>query len=97
MRDKGLSPAETLAALSLDDIELVIVGGQVQVASPTLYQRLPANHRSGMHLLQIAGGMGWVERWVRAPLPALFASAEEILGPGNLRIGNKEARHVRTD
>jgi len=46
-----------------------------------------------MHLLHIAG----IQRWVRGPLPALFASAEEILGPGNLRIGNKEVRHVPTD
>jgi cytosine/adenosine deaminase-related metal-dependent hydrolase/ubiquinone/menaquinone biosynthesis C-methylase UbiE len=93
VRDKGLSPAETLAVLALDDIELVMVGGQVQVASPTLFERLPGNHRSVMHLLHIAG----IQRWVRAPLPALFASAEEILGPGNLRIGNKEVRHVPTD
>jgi cytosine/adenosine deaminase-related metal-dependent hydrolase/ubiquinone/menaquinone biosynthesis C-methylase UbiE len=93
IRDKRLSPAETLAVLSLDDIELVIVGGQVQVASPTLYQHLPANHRSGMHLLQIAG----IKRWVRAPLPTLFRSAEEILGCGNLHIGNKEVRDVPTD
>jgi cytosine/adenosine deaminase-related metal-dependent hydrolase/ubiquinone/menaquinone biosynthesis C-methylase UbiE len=98
IRDKGMSPADTLGTLSLDDIELVAVGGQVQVASPTLYDRLPRHHRSGMHLLQIEGAeAGSIARWIRAPLPALFASAEEILGPGNLRIGNKEARHLPTD
>jgi cytosine/adenosine deaminase-related metal-dependent hydrolase/ubiquinone/menaquinone biosynthesis C-methylase UbiE len=93
VRDKGLSPAESIAALSLVDIELVIVAGRVQVVSPTLYRILPSHHRTGMYLLQIAG----VERWVRAPLPALFRSAEEILGRGNIRIGNKEVRHLATD
>jgi cytosine/adenosine deaminase-related metal-dependent hydrolase/ubiquinone/menaquinone biosynthesis C-methylase UbiE len=91
--EKGLTPAETLASLSLKDIELVIVGGRVQVLSPALYERLPIHHRPGMYLLQI----GDTERWVRAPLPALFASAEAILGRGNIRLGNKEARHLATD
>jgi cytosine/adenosine deaminase-related metal-dependent hydrolase len=93
VRDRGLSPAETFAALSLDDIELVAVGGRVQVVSPALYERLPTHHCLGMHMLQI----GETERWVRAPLPALFASAKAILGQGNIRIGNKEVRHLATD
>lgn len=93
VRDRGLSPAATLAALSLEDVELVLVGGRAQVASPALYRRLPSRHRSGMSVLQIAG----TKRWVRAPLPELFAAAEEVLGPGNVRIGNKEARHLPAD
>jgi cytosine/adenosine deaminase-related metal-dependent hydrolase/ubiquinone/menaquinone biosynthesis C-methylase UbiE len=93
VRETGLTPAETLARLALEDIELVAVGGRVQVASPALYKRLPSHHRPGMHLLQI----GDTERWVRAPLPVLFASADAILGRGNLRIGNKEVRHLATD
>jgi cytosine/adenosine deaminase-related metal-dependent hydrolase/ubiquinone/menaquinone biosynthesis C-methylase UbiE len=97
VREKGLSPAETLAALSWDDIELVMVGGLVQVASHDVYDQLPSHHRPGMHRLQIAGpGFNETTRWVRAPLPALFASAEAILGRGNLRIGNKEVRHLPT-
>jgi cytosine/adenosine deaminase-related metal-dependent hydrolase/ubiquinone/menaquinone biosynthesis C-methylase UbiE len=93
VREQGLTPAESLASLSFEDIELVLVGGRVQVVSPALYERLPGHQRPGLYLLQ----MGGTQRWVRAPLPALFASAEAILGRGNLRIGNKEVRHLAAD
>ena len=90
VRDIQSTPAQTLAQLTSADVELVVLEGRVQVASPTLYARLPEHHRSGLHLLEIEG----IERYVRAPLPHLFESAEQILGPCKLRLGNKEVRHL---
>ena len=86
VRDAHCSPADTLVKLSVGDIELVMLGGKIQVVSPVLYERLPTDLRQGMHLLAIAGFL----RWVRAPLPDLFRRAEEHLGEGNLRLGGKE-------
>jgi cytosine/adenosine deaminase-related metal-dependent hydrolase/ubiquinone/menaquinone biosynthesis C-methylase UbiE len=90
VRDIQSTPAQTLAQLTSADIELVVLDGRVQIASPALYARLPQHHRSGLYLLQIEG----IERYVRAPLPQLFESAEQVLGPGKLRLGNKEVRHL---
>jgi ubiquinone/menaquinone biosynthesis C-methylase UbiE len=92
----GLFPGKTLAQLTLADIELVLLGGQVQLTSPTLYTRLPSVVREGLHLLEVWTHKGPVRRWVRAPLPALFASAEAILGAGKILLGNKEVRHLHT-
>ncbi|WP_035349039.1 methyltransferase domain-containing protein [Edaphobacter aggregans] len=92
VRDIQTTPAQTLAQLTSADVELVVLEGRVQVASPTLYARLSQHHRSGLYLLQIGG----IERYVRAPLPHLFESAEQVLGPGKLRLGNKEVRHLTT-
>ncbi len=86
VRRSALSPAYTLASLTCADIELVLLAGRVQLASASLYERLPLELRAGLHLLSIAGAL----RWVRAPLKELFADAEQCLGKGNLRLGGKE-------
>ena len=89
-RDTQRSPAQTLSNLTLETVELVVVAGEVQLASPTLYRRLPHVYRAGLHRLEIAGH----RRYVRAPLPELFASAESVLGAGELRLGGKEVYHL---
>jgi ubiquinone/menaquinone biosynthesis C-methylase UbiE/cytosine/adenosine deaminase-related metal-dependent hydrolase len=90
VKDQHHTPAQTLAALTFADIELVLLAGQVQLASSTLYNRLPEDHRTGLHLLTIEGH----QRWIRADLPALFASAEAVLGQDKLRLGGKEVHHL---
>ena len=90
VRDQHMSPAETLARLSLDQIELVSLAGMPQLASHSLYERLPQSLREGLHLLEVDGR----RRWVRAPLPDLFDSAEAILGRNSLVIGGKKVRHL---
>jgi cytosine/adenosine deaminase-related metal-dependent hydrolase/ubiquinone/menaquinone biosynthesis C-methylase UbiE len=90
VRDARTNPAETLARLTIADVELVMISGRVQVASPEIYGRIQETQREGLHLLEIAGQ----DRWVRAPLPTLFNAAERVLGKDNLRIGNKEVRHL---
>ncbi len=90
LRDRGLTPAETLVTATLADIELVLIAGNVQLASPALYTRLKPHQREGLHALEIAGQT----RYLRAPLPKLFAAAEQHLGRNQLRLGNKEVRRA---
>ncbi len=76
VRDRGLSPAETLAQLTVDQVELVITAGRVQLAGPALFERLPAALTNGLEAFEVDG----VRRWVRAPIGRLIADAEEVLG-----------------
>jgi len=89
VRSSSETPAQALANLTLAHVELVLLSGRIQLASPAIYERLLDDQRSGLHLLEVAG----IERWIRAPLPALFQSAEHVLGSGNLRLGGKQVRH----
>jgi cytosine/adenosine deaminase-related metal-dependent hydrolase/ubiquinone/menaquinone biosynthesis C-methylase UbiE len=89
VRDLELSPAETLAQLTIGQIELVIVGGRVQLVAPSLLERLPIALRQGMELLEVDGHL----RWVRAPLNKLLAEAEEVLG-SDLRVGGRSVRRA---
>jgi cytosine/adenosine deaminase-related metal-dependent hydrolase/ubiquinone/menaquinone biosynthesis C-methylase UbiE len=89
MRDKGASPAETVAKMQTADVELVIVGGRVQLASETLFRKLPTKLRSGLEPLELQNRL----LWIRAPLSQLFAEAERVLGC-DITVGNKQVRHV---
>jgi ubiquinone/menaquinone biosynthesis C-methylase UbiE/cytosine/adenosine deaminase-related metal-dependent hydrolase len=89
VRDCGLSPAETLAQLTVDQIELVISAGRVQLAGPALFERLPAALTNGLQLFEVDG----LQRWVRAPIEQLITDAQEILG-SDLCVGGKRVRRA---
>jgi cytosine/adenosine deaminase-related metal-dependent hydrolase/SAM-dependent methyltransferase len=89
VRDTGMSPAETLANLTVADVELVMVRGRVQVASEAVRQKLPPFLTKGLQPLQIGSEL----RWIRAPLGRLFRGAERALGC-DIKIGGKQVRHV---
>jgi cytosine/adenosine deaminase-related metal-dependent hydrolase/ubiquinone/menaquinone biosynthesis C-methylase UbiE len=89
VRDKQNSPAEVLAGLNFSDVELVIVAGRVQLASPSIYARLTEDLVRGLEPLEVDGHL----RWIRAPLKRLFAEASKSLGP-DLRLGGKKIRYV---
>lgn len=91
VRDLGLSPAETVANLAARDVELVIVGGRVQLASERFARQLPPEALSGLRPLGVNSEL----RWIRAPLGRLFREAERVLGC-ELKIGGKRMRHVCT-
>jgi cytosine/adenosine deaminase-related metal-dependent hydrolase/ubiquinone/menaquinone biosynthesis C-methylase UbiE len=91
VRDRGLSPAETITSMTPSDIELVIVHGRVQVASETIMSRLSPDDSAGLQPLQVDSEV----RWIRAPLGRLFHEAERALGC-ELKIGGKRVRHVCT-
>ncbi len=88
VRDTGRSPAETLASLSHHEVEFVVIGGCVQLASPEILRRLPRLVTTGLRPLEIEGSI----RWIRAPLRRLFAEAQRHLG-SEIRLGGKKVRH----
>jgi hypothetical protein len=92
VRDCAATHAETLCRLTLRDIELVLIGGRVRLASAHLYERLPEPLRKGLHPLVVDGHT----RWLRAPIPSLLETAEAILGRDSLRLGGKEVRRAAT-
>jgi hypothetical protein len=85
VRDTGLTPAETLLNLSHRDVELVLLGGRVQLASAELMRRLPADSREGLQPLAIEG----IVRWIRAPIDRLFEQAWAHLGE-DICLGGKQ-------
>jgi ubiquinone/menaquinone biosynthesis C-methylase UbiE len=88
VRDTGCDAAERLITLSAADVEFVMIGGRVQLASETILTRLPPSVRQGLEPLWFDGTV----RWLRAPIRYLLTRAEEILGVGNVRLGGKSIR-----
>ena len=91
VRHNGDLPAEMLAKASFREIELVIVGGRVQLASDEMMRRLPDPIRSELRPLEVEGEI----RWVRLPLGEMFGDAVRELGC-DIRLGGKRVRHVST-
>jgi cytosine/adenosine deaminase-related metal-dependent hydrolase/ubiquinone/menaquinone biosynthesis C-methylase UbiE len=89
VRDKALTPAETIAQLTFDQVELVILSGRVQLASDLLYDRLPDSLKTGLQLINIDGH----QRWLRAPIDNLLAEAKKVLGR-DIRLGGKKVDHA---
>jgi cytosine/adenosine deaminase-related metal-dependent hydrolase/ubiquinone/menaquinone biosynthesis C-methylase UbiE len=86
------SPASTLSNLTFSDVELVLLEGRVQMASPPLFARLPYDLRSGMELIEVAGR----QRWIRLSLQDLFEAAESVLHPEKLLLAGREVRYLGT-
>jgi cytosine/adenosine deaminase-related metal-dependent hydrolase/ubiquinone/menaquinone biosynthesis C-methylase UbiE len=86
------TPACTVSNLSFGDVELVLLAGVVQMASPPLYERLPRDLRPGMELVEVAGH----RRWIRSYLQPLFETAERTLGENNLLLGGRQLRYFGT-
>jgi cytosine/adenosine deaminase-related metal-dependent hydrolase/ubiquinone/menaquinone biosynthesis C-methylase UbiE len=83
-------PARAISELTVGDVELVLLAGRVQMASRYIYARLPYDLRSGMELIEVAGR----QRWIRAPLQALFESAKSVFGQQTLLLAGREVRYV---
>jgi cytosine/adenosine deaminase-related metal-dependent hydrolase/SAM-dependent methyltransferase len=89
VRDTGLNPAETLAQLTIEQIELVMLAGRIQLAGQSLFERLPDVCKQGLQLLEVDGH----RRWVRAPIDKLLAAGEEVLG-SDLRVSGRRVRRA---
>lgn len=89
VRARNETPASTLSELNVSDIELVVRSGQIEMASPAVYGRLPQDYRKDLQLLEVADD----RRWLRAPLKSLVEEAESILGRGNLLVGGRQVRY----
>jgi cytosine/adenosine deaminase-related metal-dependent hydrolase len=86
--DSGSSPADTLASLSIHDVEFVMIGGCVQLASETIWHRLPHAARGGLEALRVDG----TTRWLRAPVHELLLQAKAVLGEDSVRLGGRPVR-----
>jgi SAM-dependent methyltransferase len=84
VRDTGLTPAATLLSLSHRDVELVLLGGRVQLASGEFMRRLPESSRKGLQPLAMEG----IVRWIRAPVDRLFEETGAHLGE-DIYLGGK--------
>jgi hypothetical protein len=83
--DTGVSATEQLRSLGREDIELVVIGGRVQLASAAMLERLPPSCAEGLEALSFGG----TKRWVRAPIAEMLDRAELALGKGNIRLGGR--------
>jgi hypothetical protein len=93
VRDNGDDAAARLRTLSMADIELVLLAGQVQLASDEVYGLLPLQVRQGMECLWVDGNI----RWLRAPVRLLMREVEAVLGHNNARLGGKQLRILGTE
>jgi len=85
VKDTGAIAAEVLSRLSYRDVELVLLAGQVKLASNEMRQRLPPAACEGLQPLLIEG----TTRWICAPLDRLFEETTRHLG-GDIFLGGKE-------
>ena len=83
IRSRDGSPAEILTRSSWRDIAIVIVGGQVRLASQEIFDRLPEEIQRELTPLTVEGEI----RWLRAPVSSLLSAAEDVLGCDNVRLG----------
>jgi cytosine/adenosine deaminase-related metal-dependent hydrolase/ubiquinone/menaquinone biosynthesis C-methylase UbiE len=90
IRGRYDTPARAISELTVGDVELVLLAGRVQMASPCIYARLPYDLRCGMEHIEVAGH----RRWIRAPLQALFESAKNVLGRQKLLLAGREVRYI---
>jgi hypothetical protein len=86
VRDTGQGAADRLETLSMHDVELVMIGGIVQLVSEDILKRLPLSAKRGLEPLSIDGSI----RWLRAPVKALLRDTEEVLGSGEVRLGGRK-------
>jgi len=88
-KDRGLSPAATLAEMSSEEVELVVREGRVFLASDVIFERLHENQRTGLELLVVDGE----RRWIRAPLARLFREAAPVMDGDTLLLGGKKVTY----
>jgi cytosine/adenosine deaminase-related metal-dependent hydrolase len=85
VRDTGHDAKDRLRTLSMNDIEFVMIGGRVQLASEAILEQLPLSAKQNLESLSIDGTI----RWLRAPVKTLLQKAEQILGKGEVRLGSR--------
>lgn len=86
VRDTGQNPDDRMQTLSMTDIELVMIGGRVNLASEAVMKGLAKSTLEGLEPLSIDGTI----RWLRAPVRALLQQAEDVLGRGEVRLGGRK-------
>jgi cytosine/adenosine deaminase-related metal-dependent hydrolase len=90
VRYDGRTAGDRLRSLSVEDVELVIVRGQVRLASERIRKQLPVKMNIGLKPLWVDG----IIRWLRAPVQKLLGEAEAVVGTGEVRLGGRSVRSV---
>ena len=93
IRDTDCDAADRLRSLSAKDVELVMIGGRVQLSSPSMLERIPKSMSRGLEPLWVDGKVSWL----RAPVGRLLCQAEELLGTDAVRLGGKPVRTPRQE
>lgn len=88
--DDGRNAAGRLSTLSAEDVEFVMVRGQIRLASEAVWKRLPPQVKIGLTPLRI----GEKIRWLRAPVQELQFEAEAVLGVGKVSMGSRIIRRA---
>jgi hypothetical protein len=88
VRDSDQDALDGMRTMSMADVELVMIGGRVQLASQAIFERIPFSEARGLKPLWIDGTI----RWLRAPVKELLRDAEAVLGTGEVRLGGKPVR-----
>lgn len=89
IRDADAEPAEVLANLSGDDVELIVLRGQIQLARKPIMERLPPVWREGLVPVDLDGKTVWL----RAPIAKQFHDAVGSLQVP-IYLGRKRVRYV---
>jgi cytosine/adenosine deaminase-related metal-dependent hydrolase len=76
VRDRELTPAQTLVELTWRDVDLVMQSGRIVLLSATLADRIPSELKEGLQQISIEG----VDRLVCAPVTDLWMQAFAALG-----------------
>jgi cytosine/adenosine deaminase-related metal-dependent hydrolase/ubiquinone/menaquinone biosynthesis C-methylase UbiE len=88
VRDSGFTPAESLVRMTIESLDLVIVGGRIQLASQEFMSRLPFSLTGKLEAVEIDG----LRFWIRAPITELLATAEHFLGRPRDLAGKRVSR-----
>jgi len=86
IRNTGEPLESRLPKLTMHDIEFVMVGGEINLVSPRLLDRLPCASKRELEPLQVDGSI----RWLRAPVMALLKAAEDVLGEDKVHLGYRK-------
>ncbi len=85
--DDGGRPCDSLSALNLERLELVMVGGEIKLLSPSLARRWSNEVSANLERLEIDG----VDRLIAAPVRNLFNVAQKHLGK-EIHLAGKRVR-----
>ncbi len=85
--DRGLAPADTLVKLTEEDLDLVMVGGEVKLLSEGLLEDVPDGIAMSFSRITVSGRPAWIAGF---DTTGLLASARAALGEMSpVRLGGK--------
>lgn len=87
--NRGLSSAEALANAAHHDVELVVIGGDIKLASERMKARLSESQVRHLSAIKVEDSV----RWIAAPVDELLTAAQSVLG-ADITLGGKRVRRA---